>query len=252
MRSRKEVFIERVRPEVTAGGFVRDDGIVEFYLRVQTLLRPEYVVLDLGAGRGEMASGLRDDFRSGLLRIKGKVAKFVGTDVDPAVLSNPLVDEAKVILPDGTLPFEDRSFDLIVCDWVIEHIERPSAFVAEVNRVLKPGGWFCARTPNKWGFIAIGARLFPASLEGRVLAKLQPNRNERDIFPKWYRMNTKAELFRHFNRDEWDPRIYVSNPLPLYHGYSQVIFRLLTIYQNIVPESLSTVLLAFIQKRPLS
>lgn len=53
--------------------------------------------------------------------------------------------EAKV----PPLPFADASFDYVVSFQVIEHIRRDKAFVAEVHRVLKPGGKFIVSTPNK-------------------------------------------------------------------------------------------------------
>ena len=53
--------------------------------------------------------------------------------------------EAKV----PPLPFADGSFDYVVSFQVIEHIRRDKAFVAEVHRVLKPGGKFIVSTPNK-------------------------------------------------------------------------------------------------------
>lgn len=39
-------------PEIGAGGYTSRDGTVEFYGRVQALLRPTMHVLDFGAGRG--------------------------------------------------------------------------------------------------------------------------------------------------------------------------------------------------------
>ena len=47
------------------------------------------------------------------------------------------------------LPFADESFDCVVSFQVIEHIRRDKAFVAEVHRVLKPGGRFIVSTPNR-------------------------------------------------------------------------------------------------------
>lgn len=38
------------------------------------------------------------------------------------------------------LPFEDATFDTIICSDVLEHIPTPMACVAEISRVLKPGG----------------------------------------------------------------------------------------------------------------
>ncbi|MEM9808525.1 MAG: bifunctional 2-polyprenyl-6-hydroxyphenol methylase/3-demethylubiquinol 3-O-methyltransferase UbiG, partial [Cyanobacteria bacterium P01_D01_bin.56] len=47
------------------------------------------------------------------------------------------------------LPFEDDSFDGVVCVDVLEHVESPAATVAEIGRVLKPGGVFCFDTINR-------------------------------------------------------------------------------------------------------
>jgi SAM-dependent methyltransferase len=38
------------------------------------------------------------------------------------------------------LPFRDAAFDLVLCDNVIDHAERPSSIVSELCRVLRPGG----------------------------------------------------------------------------------------------------------------
>jgi ubiquinone/menaquinone biosynthesis C-methylase UbiE len=147
-------------PETGAGGYSRADGTVQFYLRVNALAHPAMTVLDLGAGRGEF---LEDPipWRRDLRNLKGKVAKLVGADVDPVVMTNPALDEAAVITPGKALPFADASFDMIVSDYTLEHIDDRKQFAAECARVLRPGGWLCARTPNKWGYIGVGARVVP-------------------------------------------------------------------------------------------
>jgi SAM-dependent methyltransferase len=39
-----------------------------------------------------------------------------------------------------SLPFEDGAFDIVLCDNVVDHAERPGQVVAELARVLAPGG----------------------------------------------------------------------------------------------------------------
>ena len=48
-------------------------------------------------------------------------------------------------------PYPDASFDLVFSGQTIEHIaeEEAEKMLAEVRRVLVPGGWFCLDTPNR-------------------------------------------------------------------------------------------------------
>lgn len=50
------------------------------------------------------------------------------------------------------IPFGDDYFDNVIAGDVIEHLENPSHFLREVNRVLKKGGRFILSTPhaNDW------------------------------------------------------------------------------------------------------
>lgn len=236
------------RPEIGAAGYARDDTTVEFYLRINALLLPDHVVLDLGAGRGRSDE---DDvgLRRSLVRLRGKVARVVGADVDPVVINNPLLDEAHVIEPGAALPFADNSFDVIVCDWVIEHMEDVAGLVGEIERVLKPGGWFCARTPNKWGYIGLTARLTPKALARSVLGSVQPGRQERDVFRKYYRCNTLGAVADSFPTSRWENCSYSGAATPAYHGGRRVLFRAIELFQKLAPSGMNTVLFVFIRKR---
>ncbi|MCG3168507.1 MAG: Ubiquinone biosynthesis O-methyltransferase [Pseudomonadales bacterium] len=48
------------------------------------------------------------------------------------------------------LPFADHCFDVVICSEVLEHIGPYRAVLAEIRRVLKPGGLLVASVPRYW------------------------------------------------------------------------------------------------------
>ncbi len=52
---------------------------------------------------------------------------------------------------DGTrFPFDDNEFDGILCNQVLEHVFEPRDFIAELARVLRPGGILVLSVPFVW------------------------------------------------------------------------------------------------------
>jgi SAM-dependent methyltransferase len=221
------------------------DSSVDFYTRVNALLSPEMTVLDFGAGRGRGSETLPPYTRA-LATVKGKVRKVIGADVDPVVRDNPLIDEAVVIAPDAPLPFADASIDLIVSDWTLEHIENPNVVVHELGRVLRPGGWLCARTPNRWGYIALGSQLVPARLHAAVLRRAQPDRKECDVFRKYYKLNSLRTIKKIFHN--FDVFLYTVNAEPAYFGNSRLLWRAVLLGFRITPSQFGAVIHAFLRK----
>jgi SAM-dependent methyltransferase len=235
-------------PEIGAGGYTRFDGNIEFYGRINALLRDDMHVLDLGAGRGRQLQTASPMARS-LLRLQGKVARLSGIDVDAAVLANPGLDDAQVY--DGKrIPFGDATIDLVFSDWVLEHVENAALFAGEIDRVLKPGGWFCARTPNSLSFVAIASRLVPNRLHASVLQRVQKGRRRsEDVFPTYYRLNTPRKVRRHFPPDRWLDCSYGYSSEPAYHFNKSAIVRLMASAQYLKKPLAAENLFVFVQKR---
>lgn len=92
-------------------------------------------VLDVGCGRKPYQDLTR-------------ATRYVGVDIDsPATRALSLAD----FYYDGRkLPFADASFDAVLCSQVLEHVFTPAEFLAEIHRVLRPGGQLLLATPLAW------------------------------------------------------------------------------------------------------
>ena len=243
-------LLRKVYPELGAGGFTSVDGSIEFYGRVQALLRDDMTVLDFGAGRGTWYEDDRCAARKDTRLIKGHVATVIGCDVDSAVLENRSVDRAMVVRLDEPLPVESSSIDLIVSDYVFEHVTDVDWFAAEIDRLLKPGGWICARTPSRFCYVALFARLVSNRRHATVLKRVQPSRKEVDVFPTAYRLNTRKMLSRSFPPPKYRNCSYFYSAEPSYHFGNIILFRILQFVHWATPKWFTGNLFVFLQKVP--
>ena len=242
-------YKERHYPEARFGGFTDVDGTIAFYARVHSLLTESSIVLDVGGGRGAYADD-RVPVRRNLRILKGKVARVIGLDVDPAAESNPFQDEFR-LLTGSRWPVEDDSIDLCLCDHVLEHIGQPESFFENCRRVLKNGGYLCIRTPNAWSYVAWFSKLVPDHLHSRVLARVQEDRKEEDVFPTHYRCNSLPRLRRMLDRYGFEHVVYGYEPEPGYLEFSALAYALGVLHQRFAPRFLRPVLHAFARLRKL-
>jgi SAM-dependent methyltransferase len=117
-----------------------------------------------------------------------------GVDLDARVAGNPYLDEGKVGSAEK-IPYPDASFDVVFSDNVLEHLEKPGEVMKEVRRVLKPGGVFLAKTPNRRHYMPVIAQLTPHAFH-RFVKSLMGVSSE-DTFPTRYRINTPGEVRRY-------------------------------------------------------
>lgn len=242
-------MLNRFFPEVGAGGFARCDGTIAFYSRVNALIRPDSTLLDFGAGRG--APHLDDpcEYRRRLLGFRGKVARVIGMDVDRAVLENPGVDEAHVLEIGAPLPLPDASVDIVLADWVLEHLPDPKATIDEFTRVLRSGGWICARTPNRWHYQYLAAQLTRESVHAKILKIVQPDRQELDVFPKYYRLNDVWAVRRMFAAVGYLNCTCPFQPPPAYLPSVRLAWHMGLLLDTLMPAALQANLFVFVQKR---
>lgn len=110
-------------------------------------------VLDVGCGEGRhtLSAWLRapvhavgvDLSSKDLTTARSRQAEFQPTDEAGRSLT---FIEASAL----NLPFADASFDVVICSEVLEHIFDHRGVIAELERVLRPGGTLVASVPRAW------------------------------------------------------------------------------------------------------
>jgi len=93
-------------------------------------------VLDVGCGKGIITRNL------------GKICKeIIGVDIE----DKRLIKEGYkfILIKDEKLPFKDNTFDVVISNQVIEHVNDQDDHIKEIYRVLKDDGVCYLATPNK-------------------------------------------------------------------------------------------------------
>ncbi|QEL17238.1 class I SAM-dependent methyltransferase [Limnoglobus roseus] len=104
--------------------------------------------LDFGCGAGGLTFAIREQTRSALgidleeykLSFARQQAELRGTtDID------------FICYPGDRIPAADSAFDVVFCVDVMEHLPKPDESLAEIRRVLKPGGLLLLSFGPPWG-----------------------------------------------------------------------------------------------------
>lgn len=233
-------------PESRFGGFSDVDGTITFYNRVNALIRPSDVVVDIGCGRGAYG----DDpvaYRRRLRILKGKCQRVIGIDVDLGAEHNPFIDEFRGITA-ARWPVESQSIDLCVADNVLEHVQNPQDFFAEVRRILKPGGFICIRTPNVWSYFGLVSKLVPNRRHTDVLEKVKDRLSPQDVFPTLYRCNTLGCIRKSLQLNGFEHTVYGYDAEPSYLSFSRWLYFLGVLHQRFAPQIFKVGIHAFGRK----
>jgi len=130
--------------EITSEDIPSDNPIHQRLLKAYVVAE-DYIqgdVLEVGCGEGR-----------GIDRVLRKAKSYSAIDKIADV-----IDKLKIKYPTGKFfsgnippfgPFSDNSFDIVITFQVIEHIQDDVAFLKEIHRVLKPGGFAMVTTPNR-------------------------------------------------------------------------------------------------------
>jgi SAM-dependent methyltransferase len=181
-----------------------------FYAKYADALKPDAAggrALDVGCGVGQVVGRLTE-------------AGFEawGVDVSEPSIARARKFSERCLLYDGTtLPFPDGHFDSVGALNVLEHVEKPEAFIKEVVRVTKRGGKIVISSPNFYriaGFRDYHHRMRGLGNKWRNFQRLVQKRRQMKSAPNEVRFDHMTPIVKQpFTPD--DDAIIATNPLEI-------------------------------------
>jgi SAM-dependent methyltransferase len=176
------------------------------------LVAADTLLLDAGCGEG----GLVDDYQ-GVAKLVAGVDRYL----QPIRQTIEIAHIAEADL--SALPFAAGTFSLVTSSWVLEHLQDPLAVFREVERVLRPGGYFLFITPNAYNYLIWARRLVPNRVSTPVVDAIY-DRGEDYIFHTYYRANSRRSIERYLTPLGFERRRFEYVSDPSYTAFNEVFF----------------------------
>ncbi len=162
-------------------------------------------VLEVGVGSG---------------KLQDSVQKYVGLDIERTFAThfhNPFVNGSAL-----AMPFADNTFDGAWSIWVLEHIPDPEQMLAELRRVVKPGGsiFLCvAYSVDSWISQGLHKRPFrDVSLRQRLVKTTIPLRQTK-AYKAATRLGRRMIELGHYRRNPGPTALRYSKLVPNFETY---------------------------------
>ena len=201
------------------------DGTTRFHEFIRNATCCEDTCLEIGAGPSNPTSHF----------LAGHFQNVDGIDIDPDVRNNSSLRQTHVY--NGcAFPIDDGGYDCAIANYALEHVEKPEIFLAEILRILKPGGCFVFRTPNQWHYVSIAARLIPNRFHHSIASRARNMpADAHEAYPTFHRMNARRQLRRLANRTGFaEVSLEVFEFEPSYMVFHPAAFWLGVLYERIV------------------
>lgn len=168
--------INRIYPKYKTGGYF-------FRKYLKNYINNNSIILDAGCGN----NGIISEFKS-------TTRLIIGIDVNEKLLSENKIVDKKIIADLEHIPLDSNSVDIVISEFVLEHLDNPSLAFKEILRILKPKGAFIFITPNSLNPIMTLSKILPHTFHSLLRIKLL--KKEEETHPTYYRANNYRRLLK--------------------------------------------------------
>lgn len=149
------------------------------------LIKPDTKLLDAGCGK----KGIMNKY-------KGKTTMTIGIDMQIDALKLNAAMDYKIVSGVENLPFKNNTFDIIISQWVVEHLSHPEQAFMEFERVLKEDGNIILVTNSIYNPLMLFSAKTPDLIRDRIKKRLLPREIEEDTFRTYYKCNSVSKMDR--------------------------------------------------------
>jgi len=188
---------------------------------IAAVVTPDTALIDVGCGRMSLAEAAIHT-----------TSRSVGVDLRLNDLQHNTTVRQRVLANAEHLPFASASFDVLVSQWTIEHLQDPQSVFDEMSRIVRPGSSLILFTTNAHHYIPLVSRLIPDGVQRFLIQRLL-QRPGHESHPTFYRANTRRVInaLARTAGLQLCACIYVGNPF--YLAFSPLLFRLALVYEKI-------------------
>ncbi len=174
----QRAYLDRVRKKIYP---TFKTGGVYYRTMISKNLKPFSIVIDAGCGDGGMIANFKNNFK-----------QLIGVDRSKDLLKKNGIVDQRIFADLAEIPLPDNFADMVVSEFVLEHLEYPDRVFKEVCRILKPDGVFIFITPNKLNPIIALSKVLPHFVHdwfrNRILKKGE------ETHRTYYRANSRGSL----------------------------------------------------------
>ncbi|MEN8907665.1 MAG: class I SAM-dependent methyltransferase [Clostridiales bacterium] len=189
---------------------------------IRDFFKQDIHMLDIGCGHSDL---LKDLYKN--------TKNSYGLEPDKKALEKNEFIKNKIVGTVEKMPFEDNIFDIVLLEWVLEHLKYPKVAFNEIYRVLKPGGKVIFLTPNSWNYNVWIIRAIPNRAHSYFTKKFY-QRHEGDTYPVRYKINSPKKVSNILRKIGFNKVNVILNGDPTYLSMNDLTFKISLMIEKVL------------------